>query len=45
MLINAYDFDGTIYPGDSSVDFYLYCRSRTARQAGRGSAHCRCCLR
>lgn len=24
MKINAYDFDGTIYDGDSSLDFYLY---------------------
>lgn len=24
-MINAYDFDGTIYDGDSSVDFFLYC--------------------
>ena len=31
MLINGYDFDGTIYPGDSSVDFYLYCRNRYPR--------------
>lgn len=23
--MNVYDFDGTIYHGDSSVDFYLYC--------------------
>lgn len=23
--MNAYDFDGTIYRGDSSVDFYVYC--------------------
>lgn len=23
--MNVYDFDGTIYNGDSSVDFYLYC--------------------
>ena len=23
--MNVYDFDGTIYRGDSSVDFYLYC--------------------
>lgn len=23
--MNAYDFDGTIYRGDSSVDFYIYC--------------------
>ena len=25
MSINVYDFDGTIYKGDSSVDFYLFC--------------------
>ena len=25
MKINVYDFDGTIYDGDSSVDFYLFC--------------------
>lgn len=25
MKIIAYDFDGTIYDGDSSVDFYKYC--------------------
>ena len=24
-MINSYDFDGTIYDGDSSLDFYLYC--------------------
>lgn len=23
--INVYDFDGTIYKGDSSIDFYLFC--------------------
>ena len=23
-MINSYDFDGTIYDGDSSVDFYIY---------------------
>lgn len=23
--MNVYDFDGTIYDGDSSVDFYLFC--------------------
>lgn len=23
--MNVYDFDGTIYRGDSSLDFYLYC--------------------
>ena len=24
-MINVYDFDKTIYDGDSSVDFYLFC--------------------
>ncbi len=24
-MINAYDFDGTIYDGDSSLDFYFFC--------------------
>jgi len=28
MKINLYDFDKTIYDGDSSVDFYLYCLKR-----------------
>lgn len=23
--MNAYDFDGTIYDGDSTIDFYLFC--------------------
>ena len=23
--MNVYDFDGTIYDGDSSIDFYLFC--------------------
>lgn len=27
-MINGYDFDGTIYDGDSSVDFTLYCIKR-----------------
>lgn len=27
-MINGYDFDKTIYNGDSSVDFYLYCLKR-----------------
>ena len=27
-MINVYDFDKTIYDGDSSVDFYLYCLKR-----------------
>ena len=25
MSLIAYDFDGTIYDGDSSVDFYIFC--------------------
>lgn len=27
-MINAYDFDGTIYNGDSTIDFYIYCLKR-----------------
>ena len=23
--MNVYDFDGTVYRGDSTVDFYLFC--------------------
>ena len=23
--MNVYDFDGTIYNGDSTIDFYFYC--------------------
>ncbi len=30
-MINAYDFDKTIYDGDSSVDFYLYCLKRNKK--------------
>ena len=26
--VNIYDFDGTIYDGDSSIDFYLFCLKR-----------------
>jgi phosphoserine phosphatase/putative flippase GtrA len=26
--VNVYDFDGTIYRGDSSIDFYIYCLKR-----------------
>lgn len=29
--MNVYDFDGTIYRGDSSVDFYLFCLLRRPR--------------
>lgn len=25
MRVIAYDFDGTIYDGDSSIDFYKFC--------------------
>ncbi len=25
VIINVYDFDKTIYNGDSTIDFYLYC--------------------
>ena len=28
MKLIAYDFDGTIYDGDSSVDFYIFCLIR-----------------
>lgn len=31
MMINAYDFDETIYDGDSSVDFYLYCLKKNKK--------------
>ena len=27
-MINSYDFDKTIYDGDSSIDFYVYCLKR-----------------
>ena len=27
-MINAYDFDKTIYDGDSTIDFYIYCLKR-----------------
>lgn len=30
-MANVYDFDGTIYDGDSSVDFYLFCLKRHPR--------------
>lgn len=28
MTVNAYDFDETIYAGDSTRDFYIYCLKR-----------------
>ena len=30
-MINVYDFDGTIYNGDSSVDFYRFCLMRNKK--------------
>ncbi len=30
-MINAYDFDETIYDGDSSVDFYLFCLKKNKK--------------
>lgn len=32
--MNVYDFDGTIYDGDSTVDFYLFCLRREPRLMG-----------
>ena len=29
--MNAYDFDGTIYDGDSSVDFYKFCMKKNKK--------------
>lgn len=31
MKIKVYDFDNTIYEGDSSVDFYFYCLKRNPK--------------
>lgn len=31
--MNVYDFDGTVYDGDSTVDFWLYCLRRRPRIA------------
>ena len=28
VIFNVYDFDKTIYDGDSSLDFYLFCVKR-----------------
>ena len=30
-MINVYDFDKTIYDGDSSIDFYLFCLKKNKR--------------
>ena len=29
--INVYDFDGTIYDGDSSIDFFIFCLSKNLK--------------
>lgn len=29
IILNIYDFDGTIYDGDSSIDFYRFCFVRS----------------
>lgn len=29
--MNGYDFDGTIYDGDSTIDFYFYCLGRNVK--------------
>ena len=28
VKVNVYDFDGTVYDGESTLDFYLYCVRR-----------------
>ena len=30
-MINGYDFDETIYDGDSSVDFYFFCLGKNKK--------------
>ena len=29
--MNVYDFDNTIYDGDSSIDFYLFCLKKNKK--------------
>ena len=29
--MDVYDFDGTIYDGDSSIDFYLFCLKKNIK--------------
>lgn len=40
MKINIYDFDGTIYNGDSSIDFYLYCIKKNKKIIRRIPSFC-----
>lgn len=32
MNFNVYDFDHTIYDGDCTVDFYLFCMKKKRQQ-------------
>ncbi len=34
MQIDCYDFDKTIYDGDSSIDFYIFCLKRNIKVIG-----------
>lgn len=31
MNVNLYDFDGTIYNGDSTIDFYIFCLKKSKK--------------
>ena len=31
MKVNIYDFDGTIYDGDSTLDFYMFCLKKNIK--------------
>lgn len=37
--MNVYDFDGTVYCGDSSVDFYLFCAKKHFFAVARSFPH------
>ena len=41
MRIDVYDFDGTIYDGDSTVDFTRFCLRRHPGVLEIGRASCR----
>lgn len=49
MKVNVYDFDHTVYAGDSSVDFYLFCVKKQPDilrfLPGQASAAIRCSAR
>ena len=40
MKVNVYDFDGTIYNGDSSIDFYLFCFKKNKKIIRRIPSFC-----